>query len=113
MALLLAVASFGVLVAIFKEALSAFPGADRALVERATRQSRFLGVFSPVFGAIGVLVCLYQGARALLWWIPEDWKYRTDAGEPLSMRSILSFGFAFAVGWIVFDRWRALRQMNN
>ncbi|HLA88898.1 MAG TPA: hypothetical protein VJL28_00520 [Gemmatimonadaceae bacterium] len=111
MPILLAIASVGVLVALGREALSAFPGSDRAA--EATRTSNppgFLALSSPILAAIGVLVCLFQGAHALLWWMPGSWEVLGDDGQALSLRSVVSFGFAFAIGWIVFDRWRSLRQ---
>lgn len=42
---------------------------------------------------IGVFVCMYTGADAMLSWVPEDWDY-----DETSMRQFLAISFAFFGG---------------
>lgn len=50
------------------------------------------------FAAIGFFTCIYQGADALLWWIPSSWGAHDEYGDFTSHRAKLAGAFAFMAG---------------
>lgn len=50
------------------------------------------------FAAVGLLTCTYQGADAMLWWIPPSSGAHDEYGDFTSHRSKLAGVFAFMAG---------------
>lgn len=48
--------------------------------------------------AIGFLVCMYQGAHGMLWWMPSEWGSIDEDGEYSTARSFLASMFTFFGG---------------
>jgi hypothetical protein len=47
---------------------------------------------------IGLLVCVYRGAEALLWWIPGSWGWTNEDGSFEPLRSLAAGLFTLAGG---------------
>lgn len=62
--------------------------------------SRAVMVFLP-FVAVGFLVCLYEGAEAMLFWIPSEWGFVGVEGDQLSTRTYIAVAFTL-LGGIAF-----------
>lgn len=55
-----------------------------------------------IFSAIGLLVCLYQGASAMLFWLPDKWSRFDSDGGYQTIKASLSALFAMLVGLPLF-----------
>jgi len=62
------------------------------------RQKLFLG-----FAALGLMVCIFNGAAAMLFWLPDSWGSIDEDGEFQTYRVGLALLFTMgAVGWLGF-----------
>ncbi len=60
----------------------------------STKQKIFL-----VFAAIGFLVCIYSGVKAMLFWMPSEWGRINSDGEHEAFKSIIASVFTFVAGF--------------
>jgi len=50
------------------------------------------------FAAIGFLVCMHQGAEAMLGWMPDSWGWVGEDGKYVNVAGLLAVAFALWVG---------------
>lgn len=66
-----------------------------------TWNSRLLSVEQKTFlilAAIGLLICMYNGAEAMLFWMPNDWGSVDSEGEYQTLKASLAATFAIFGG---------------
>lgn len=68
----------------------------RLILDEIEEQVDWKGKTYLSLAAIGILVCMYQGAEAMLFWMPDSWG-QFNEGEYLTYRSLLAGLFA-AIG---------------
>lgn len=51
-----------------------------------------------LLAALGLLTCMFQGAEAMLWWLPSSWGSHDEYGDFTSLRVYVAATFTFIAG---------------
>ena len=93
------------LVAMSLYMLAACLGKSSALFSLPLSETRFSIVqyLLIAFAALGIIVCVFQGVEAMLFWVPSEWGFSNEDSHFTSYRTHFAIVYAaFAVGWVIF-----------
>ena len=91
------------LVAMSLYMLAACLGKSSVLFSLPLSETRFSIVqyILIVLAALGIIVCVFQGVEAMLFWVPSEWGFSNEDSNFTSYRTHFAIVYAaFAVGWV-------------